>query len=137
MTSIKQTHQDYGLSATLTIRTTGQQVTVFFPKGESEVPVGLSVGPFAIEGKLSLHPVNAPDGDPDLKMVLDFSVREKPSVEASAKLTAPASTTAASEAPAPTAPESQAKVEAPTAPEVPVDTVKPSSAPAKPAGSKK
>jgi hypothetical protein len=76
MASLKDTLQDYGLSTTLTIRTTGQQMTVAFTKGQTSIPVGLSVGPHALEGHLRLVPFDAPDGDPNLKLVLDIPVRE-------------------------------------------------------------
>jgi hypothetical protein len=76
MASLKDTLQDYGLSTTLTVRTTGQQLTVAFMKGQTSIPVGLSVGPHALDGHLRLVTVDAPDGDPNLKLVLDIPVRE-------------------------------------------------------------
>lgn len=127
--SIKQTLKDYGLSTTLTVRTTGQQAALYFPKGTSEIPVSLSAGPYALEGKFVLAELDAPDGEPDLVLRLEFPYRGF--ILGQTVGTTPAVTATAPAPTPPVVPEAPTAQVEPVVPEAPKSVSPPTKAPIK------
>jgi hypothetical protein len=72
MASLKQTHADYGLNVTITVRETGQQLNLFFPKGKFSTAASIQIGHLNHDAELGIIPTEngGDEGKADMKIEL-------------------------------------------------------------------